>query len=111
MKIDELNNRLEDEFPNIYNTILINGNWGIGKTHFIKKEFLKYKNPMYLSLFEINSFEEFKIQLPILPEYPPTAEISVPAPDVFSAGNALLLRQGPLLILPHCIPPPKSETG
>ncbi len=63
MKIDELNNRLEDEFPNIYNTILINGNWGIGKTHFIKKEFLKYKNPMYLSLFGINSFEEFKIQL------------------------------------------------
>lgn len=63
MKIDELKKRLEDEFPKIYNPILINGKWGIGKTYFIKKEFLKYKNPIYISLFGINSFEDFKVQM------------------------------------------------
>lgn len=63
MKIDDLKSRLTNEFPSIYNTILIDGNWGIGKTYFIKNDFLKYKKPMYISLFGINSFEEFKAQL------------------------------------------------
>ena len=63
LKIDELKKRLEDEFPKIYNPILINGKWGIGKTYFIKKEFLKYKSPIYISLFGINSFEDFKVQM------------------------------------------------
>lgn len=63
MKVDELNKRLEDEFPSIYNSILINGKWGIGKTYYIKNEFFQYKNPIYISLFGINNFIDFKHQI------------------------------------------------
>ncbi len=63
MKVDELNKRLEDEFPSIYNSILINGKWGIGKTYYIKNEFFQYKNPIYISLFGINNFRDFKHQI------------------------------------------------
>ena len=35
MTVDELKERLEDEFQNIYKCILINGDWGIGKSYFL----------------------------------------------------------------------------
>lgn len=62
MNIDELSERLTTEYPIIYKSILVNGDWGIGKTYFIK-QFLKDKDHMYVSLFGINSFEDFKNQI------------------------------------------------
>ena len=34
MTIDELENRLNNEFPNVYRCIWISGDWKIGKTYF-----------------------------------------------------------------------------
>ena len=62
MTIDELKERLTNEYPIIYKSILVNGEWGIGKTYFIK-QFLKGKDYIYVSLFGINSFEDFKNQI------------------------------------------------
>lgn len=62
MDIDELKNRMEKDVPSIYSTILINGGWGIGKTYFIKK-YLEINKPIYISLFGINSIDDFKNQL------------------------------------------------
>lgn len=62
MTIDDLNERLTKEYPNIYTSILVNGEWGIGKTYFIKK-FLEGKDYIYVSLFGINSFEDLKNQI------------------------------------------------
>lgn len=63
MNIDELKNRLDDEFPNIYKCVLINGNWGIGKTYFLKNEFLKEKDYVYVQLFGLETMEEVKIEM------------------------------------------------
>lgn len=62
MTIDELSERLANEYPIIYKSILINGEWGIGKTYFIK-QFLEGKDYIYVSLFGINSFEDLKNQI------------------------------------------------
>lgn len=62
MTIDELNERLTSEYPIIYKNILVNGEWGIGKTFFIK-QFLEGKDYIYVSLFGINSFEDLKKQI------------------------------------------------
>ena len=63
MNIDELKNRLDDEFPSIYKCVLINGNWGIGKTFFLKNEFLKEKDYVYVQLFGLETMEEVKIEV------------------------------------------------
>lgn len=63
MTIDELRKRLNDEFPEVYNCILINGDWGIGKTHFFENEYLKYKEYISVSLFGLNNIEEFKAEI------------------------------------------------
>lgn len=46
--------------------ILINGEWGVGKTHFLQKEFSKYytvKPLFYLSALGLNSLQDFKDRL------------------------------------------------
>lgn len=43
--------------------ILINGEWGVGKTYFLQTEFKKYyssKNHFYLSTLGLNSLQDFK---------------------------------------------------
>lgn len=43
--------------------ILINGEWGIGKTHFLKKEFKSFytdANHFYMSVLGLNSLQDFK---------------------------------------------------
>ena len=62
MNIDELGKRLDNDIPKIYMNALINGKWGIGKTHFVK-EYLKDKECIYVSLFGVESLEIFKIQI------------------------------------------------
>lgn len=62
MTIDELKERLTNEYPIIYKSILVNGEWGIGKTYFIK-QFLERKDYIYVSLFGISSFEDLKNQI------------------------------------------------
>lgn len=58
MNIDELQERLDKELTNIYKNVLINGEWGIGKTYFINN-YSKDKNSIYISLFGIDSLESF----------------------------------------------------
>ncbi len=63
MNIDELKNLLDKQFIEVYKNILINGDWGIGKTYFIK-EYLKDKNnTIYIQLFGIDSIENLKLNL------------------------------------------------
>ena len=62
MIISDLKTKLDKEFGDIYNIILINGPWGIGKTFYIK-DYLKNEEYIYLSLFGINRIEELKAGL------------------------------------------------
>lgn len=69
MKIEErIHSLLEDRsFPS---TILLDGHWGVGKTHFaknslqpyLKEKYSNYKT-IYLSLYGITSLEDFKNRL------------------------------------------------
>ena len=44
--------------------ILLNGNWGSGKTYFIRKNILReYKNSIYISLYGITSIEDISEQI------------------------------------------------
>lgn len=63
MTIDELKERLTDEFQDIYKCILINGNWGIGKSYFLEKDYLKEKDYVKVSLFGLNDIEEVKSEI------------------------------------------------
>lgn len=63
MTIDELKKRLEDEFQNIYKSILINGDWGIGKSYFLENVYLKRKDYIKISLFGIDNMESVKTEL------------------------------------------------
>ena len=63
MTVDELKERLEDEFQNIYKCILINGDWGIGKSYFLENDYLKGKDYIKISLFGLNNIEEVKSEL------------------------------------------------
>lgn len=63
MTVDELKERLNDEFQDIYKSILINGDWGIGKTYFLENDFLKEKTYIKISLFGLNSIEEVKTEI------------------------------------------------
>lgn len=63
MTIDELENRLNNEFPNVYKCILISGDWGIGKTYFLKNTFLKEREYIYISLFGSSSIEAIKTEI------------------------------------------------
>ncbi|CDQ41741.1 P-loop NTPase fold protein [Virgibacillus salexigens] len=58
MKANEIERLLLDFNENDYTKILINGSWGIGKTHYIKKYQEENSNVCYVSLFgkkDINS--------------------------------------------------------
>ena len=44
MKIDELDKRLDNEFSSVYKTVLVDGDWGIGKTYLIKNKYKENKN-------------------------------------------------------------------
>lgn len=61
MNIDDLKERLDTDLK-IYSKILINGKWGIGKSYFIKQYF-EDKKISYISLFGINSINDFKTSL------------------------------------------------
>ena len=63
MTIDELESRLDNEFSDIYKCVLIKGEWGIGKTYFLRKKYLCHKKHIYISLFGLNSIEEVKIEI------------------------------------------------
>lgn len=63
MNIDELTNLLDKEFINVYKNILINGNWGIGKSYFVKEYLKDKKNTIYIQLFGIDSIENLKLNL------------------------------------------------
>ena len=63
MTIDELESRLDNEFSDIYKCVLIKGEWGIGKTYFLRKKYLCDKKHIYISLFGWNSIEEVKIEI------------------------------------------------
>lgn len=63
MTIDELESRLDNEFSDIYKCVLIKGEWGIGKTYFLRKKYLCDKKHIYISLFGLNSIEEVKIEI------------------------------------------------
>lgn len=63
MTIDELENRLNNEFPNVYKCILISGDWGIGKTYFLKNVFLKEREYIYISLFGSSNIEAIKTEI------------------------------------------------
>ena len=62
MRVDELDNLLNMEFINVYKNILINGDWGVGKTEFIK-QYVKEKDNVYVSLFGIKDIESIKINI------------------------------------------------
>ncbi len=67
MKIDELDKRLDNEFSNVYKTILIDGDWGIGKTYLIKNKYkegiTKYDKVIYASIFGVNSISEINLYI------------------------------------------------
>lgn len=65
MNIDELEKRLDNEFPKVYKTILIDGDWGIGKTYLIKKKYEKKENyeTIYASIYGLNSISELNIYI------------------------------------------------
>ena len=63
MTIDELESRLDNEFSDIYKCVLIKGEWGIGKTYFLRKKYLCNKKHIYISLFGLDSIEEIKIEI------------------------------------------------
>lgn len=74
---DEIKNELNDYIynANIKYATLLNGNWGSGKTYFVKKyinelelafqqnkknDSTKYKHPIYISLYGLNNISEIK---------------------------------------------------
>lgn len=67
MKIDELDNRLDNEFSNVYKIVLVDGDWGIGKTYLIKNKYKehknKYNNVIYASVFGVNSISEINLYI------------------------------------------------
>lgn len=59
MVIEELKEKLDNEFEKYYKVILVNGEWGIGKTHYLKKV-LENKEHIYVSLFGIDKLDDLK---------------------------------------------------
>ena len=59
MNLDDLETVLDSQLGVIYHTVIINGTWGIGKSYFID-EYAKKSNSYKVSLFGINSIEDFK---------------------------------------------------
>lgn len=60
MIITDLKEKLDNEFSKYYDVVLINGEWGIGKTYYLNS-YLKDKKHIYSSLFGINSLDDFKL--------------------------------------------------
>ena len=59
MNIDELEKELDEQLGKYYNTVLISGPWGIGKTYYIN-EYSNNSHVYKVSLFGINSINDFK---------------------------------------------------
>ena len=63
MKANEIVSILEEDFNLYYKTVLISGNWGVGKTHYVK-QFLEGKtNSIYISLFGKNNIDDIKMDI------------------------------------------------
>ena len=59
VKINQLEEVFNNELGNVYKTIIIDGEWGIGKSYYIN-HFFEGTNAYSISLFGINSTEELK---------------------------------------------------
>ena len=63
MKANEIVSILEEDFNLYYKTVLISGNWGVGKTYYVK-QFLEGKtNSIYISLFGKNNIDDIKMDI------------------------------------------------
>lgn len=62
MKITDLKDKLKVNKNCFYDVILINGPWGIGKTHYVKK-FLEKEKYIYLSAFGVEELDDLKYGL------------------------------------------------
>lgn len=91
MNIDELSKRLDKEFPSVYKTILVSGDWGIGKTYLIKNKYIKEKksNIIYASIFGLNSISE--LNLYILNEMNKVLGLFKKGYDIFSGKDLGIL--------------------
>lgn len=91
MNIDELSKRLDKEFPSVYKTILVSGDWRIGKTYLIKNKYIKEKssNIIYASIFGLNSISE--LNLHILKEMNKLLGIFKKGYDIFSSKDLGIL--------------------
>ncbi|MCI6266125.1 MAG: P-loop NTPase fold protein, partial [Erysipelotrichaceae bacterium] len=67
MRIDELDKRLDNEFSSVYKIVLVDGDWGIGKTYLIKNKYkehkTKYDKVIYASIFGVNSISEINLYM------------------------------------------------
>lgn len=64
MNFEELNKRLGKDLINVYKTILINGEWGIGKSYYLDNQMPKLFNNckiIKISLFGITSMQELNL--------------------------------------------------
>ena len=58
MTIDELKSRLDNEFSDIYKCVLIKGEWGIGKTYFLRKKYLCDKKHISILIIHLIKFNK-----------------------------------------------------
>lgn len=63
MNANEIVEILNENFNRYYKTVLISGNWGVGKTYYVK-QFLEGKiNSIYISLFGKNNIDDIKMDI------------------------------------------------
>jgi chromosomal replication initiation ATPase DnaA len=63
MKANEIVSILEEDFNLYYKTVLISGNWGVGKTYYVKQFLEEKTNSIYISLFGKNNIDDIKMDI------------------------------------------------
>lgn len=66
MNIDELGKRLDEELINVYKTVLVSGDWGIGKTFYLRKKYQRVCaniEVIFISLFGMKNISELNWQI------------------------------------------------